>query len=683
MQMTFPRKLLLIVGTTALAFLFLIVAGVVTAQRVNHVIESIEARYLPMLELGPKLEAELAGIETGFRDAVAAQDKDALDATRAAKDELLVLLDQASGVMRPGDAASVRAAVESYYDSAYAVSARLIGGETGEAIVGAMGQMQQAHARAVSELERTTVIDRRALTQAFETVRQANFTADLLRMGIAVVCLAFVLGLSLWISRGVLQSLGELSEGFARFGEGNFKEPMKILSADELGDAAMSANRMAEKLLQLDQQRTAAEWVSSGLAGLGVELQGDLDPAEVARRSIRFLAGHCSAAAGAFYGVGESRRLELLGRYGLAEAAPVESFAPGEGLVGEASLQDELMVISAPPQDALRIRSGFMEAPPRELILVPARHHGEVIGVAELAFLHPASSRVREFLLAARGLMATTLQVARVQAARRQLLSQLAEKEEHLRRANEDLQAQQRELQRANEGLQQQTAELDSFTYSVSHDLRAPLRAIDGFTKILVEDHAAELDDEAKRITGIVRSNTQKMGRLIDDLLAFSRLGRQSMQQKPVDMNALAKAAFEEASVDAGRSIDLRLGALPPASCDPSLFNQVWVNLFSNAIKYTRPRTEPVIEVAGRVENGEIVYSVRDNGVGFDMKYAHKLFGVFQRLHAGSEFEGTGVGLALVSRIIKRHGGRIWAEAEEGEGARFSFALPSKGEGAE
>jgi HAMP domain-containing protein len=278
--MSFPRKLFLIVGTTAFAFLLVIIAGVFSAERVNNQIQSIEARYLPMMELAPKLEAELEEIEIGFRDAVSAQDREALDATRESRDELLALLERAEKVMRPGDPASVRAAITAYYDSGYGVSARLISGETGEAIVGAMGQMQQAHARAVSELERTTVIDRGQLTEAFETVRRANRSADLLRIGIAGVCLTFVLGMSLWISRGVIRSLEELSEGFARFGEGNFHQPMEVLSDDELGDAARSANRMAAKLMQMDQQRTSAEWVTIGLAGLRAELQGELDPAE-------------------------------------------------------------------------------------------------------------------------------------------------------------------------------------------------------------------------------------------------------------------------------------------------------------------------------------------------------------------------------------------------------------------
>jgi PAS domain S-box-containing protein len=226
------------------------------------------------------------------------------------------------------------------------------------------------------------------------------------------------------------------------------------------------------------------------------------------------------------------------------------------------------------------------------------------------------------------------------------------------------------QLERAN-------AELDGFTYSVSHDLRAPLRAIDGFARVLLEDHAPQLDDDAKRVTGIIRKNTQKMGHLIDDLLSFSRLGRQEMRATSLDMAGLVRKAAAEV-LEPGRALELRVGELPRAQGDPALILQVWVNLLSNAFKYTRGRSPATVEVTGEARTDEIVYAVKDNGVGFDVQYRKKLFGVFQRLHTASEFEGTGVGLALVQRIVQRHGGWVNAEGRLGEGATFSFALPSK-----
>jgi PAS domain S-box-containing protein len=222
--------------------------------------------------------------------------------------------------------------------------------------------------------------------------------------------------------------------------------------------------------------------------------------------------------------------------------------------------------------------------------------------------------------------------------------------------------------------------ELESFSYSVSHDLRAPLRAVDGFSQILVDKHAASLDDEGVRYLDIIRKNTQDMGKLIDDLLAFSRIGKQGMNFSRMDVAAHSTKIFSELVKEhPDRKIEFIVGALPHAMGDIDLLRVALVNLFSNAIKYTGNRQKAVIEFTGSTENGFNTYCLKDNGVGFDMKYVDKLFGVFERLHAKDEFEGTGVGLALVQRIIDRHGGRVWAEGVVGQGALFFFELPVLG----
>jgi signal transduction histidine kinase len=217
--------------------------------------------------------------------------------------------------------------------------------------------------------------------------------------------------------------------------------------------------------------------------------------------------------------------------------------------------------------------------------------------------------------------------------------------------------------------------ELESFTYSVSHDLRAPLRAIDGFGRIIEEEYGPRLDDEARRLLAVVRSSSKQMGQLIDDLLDFSRLGRQDLGKQSVDMAALAREAARALGIQPA------LGELPAAHADPALLRQVWLNLLGNAAKYSGKRAEPRIEVGGREEGAGSLYWVRDNGVGFDMRYAGKLFGVFQRLHGADEFPGTGVGLAIVQRVVSRHGGRVWAEGRVGEGACFYFTLPGNADG--
>jgi light-regulated signal transduction histidine kinase (bacteriophytochrome) len=227
--------------------------------------------------------------------------------------------------------------------------------------------------------------------------------------------------------------------------------------------------------------------------------------------------------------------------------------------------------------------------------------------------------------------------------------------------------------------LQAANKELEAFSYSVSHDLRAPLRAIDGYTRILVEDYESILDSEGKRICGVISREARRMGQLIDDLLSFSRLGRKAMYSSRIDMKALAVSVFDELIKGENRErFDFEIAKLPAAKGDSSLMRQVWVNLLSNAIKFTSRKERSVIEVGSKQTRDENIYYVRDNGAGFDMEYGNKLFGVFQRLHTESEFSGTGVGLAIVQRIIRRHGGHVWAQGEVEKGATFYFALPRK-----
>jgi light-regulated signal transduction histidine kinase (bacteriophytochrome) len=230
------------------------------------------------------------------------------------------------------------------------------------------------------------------------------------------------------------------------------------------------------------------------------------------------------------------------------------------------------------------------------------------------------------------------------------------------------------ELENANRKLQAVNRELETFSYSISHDLRAPVRAISGFTKILYQDHAAKLDPEASRLLKIIRDNTENMGQLIDGLLNFSRFSRQEMVRTTIDMGQLVASVWNQ--IRAATPATLVVKDMPPAQGDVTLVRQVLFNLLSNAVKYSSKRPDAAIEVGGSAEKGENIYYVKDNGAGFDMSYAHKLFGVFQRLHTREEFEGNGVGLAIVERIISRHGGRVWGESELGQGAVFRFTLP-------
>ncbi|MBT1688637.1 PAS domain-containing sensor histidine kinase [Dawidia soli] len=233
------------------------------------------------------------------------------------------------------------------------------------------------------------------------------------------------------------------------------------------------------------------------------------------------------------------------------------------------------------------------------------------------------------------------------------------------------------ERKRAEEQLESVNKELESFSYSVSHDLRAPLRSIIGYSKILEEDHFEKLDDSGKRTVSTIQQNALRMNSLIDGLLAFAKLGKKELQRSEIDIHALVQKLIEEYSPTVSLQAEIRIDPLPPAYGDEALLRQVWSNLLSNAFKYSSKREKPVIEVGASRTETEIIYFVRDNGVGFNMQYVHKLFGVFQRLHRANEFEGTGIGLSIVHKIVEKHKGRVWAESRVNEGATFYFALPA------
>lgn len=241
---------------------------------------------------------------------------------------------------------------------------------------------------------------------------------------------------------------------------------------------------------------------------------------------------------------------------------------------------------------------------------------------------------------------------------------------EDLNETTDALEAERQKLELVNR-------ELEAYSYSVSHDLRAPLRAIDGFSKIILEKYYPQLDDEGKRLFNVISVNTQRMGAIIDDLLALSRINRSELKIQQIDMkNIVHSMYYELTDGDKRQKVILEIQDLPHTFGDTVLLRHVWANLLSNAIKFSSKSERPQIIIRGEVNENETVYSINDNGVGYDPQYAHKLFGVFQRLHSYEQFEGTGVGLAIVQRIVERHGGRVWAKSELGKGATFYFSLP-------
>jgi light-regulated signal transduction histidine kinase (bacteriophytochrome) len=297
-------------------------------------------------------------------------------------------------------------------------------------------------------------------------------------------------------------------------------------------------------------------------------------------------------------------------------------------------------------------------------------------GVLDIAVVHHG---------ALRGLMhadSPQIESERMQRAAEFFAETLAPFEMSLRgyrERNDRLAALNAELREANAKATAANEELESFSFSVSHDLRAPLRAIDGFSRILLEDHADSLDSEGRRIFGLLCDSAVRMSQMIEDILTFSRMGRAPLKTEPVHMAAMARRAVAELAIgNSAQAQAIDIGDLPDAYGDKAMLQRVWMNLLDNAMKYTSHRVNARIEVGAVALDGETTYYVRDNGAGFNTEYAGKLFGVFQRLH-GSDFPGTGVGLAIVKKVVTRHGGRVWAEGKEGEGATFNFALPQGG----
>jgi PAS domain S-box-containing protein len=259
-------------------------------------------------------------------------------------------------------------------------------------------------------------------------------------------------------------------------------------------------------------------------------------------------------------------------------------------------------------------------------------------------------------------IMTMAIDITRLKVAQRSI--------SHLnQRLEEKIAERTEELKKSNE-------ELEAFSYSVSHDLRAPLRAVGGYAGMLTEDYGKVLDTEGNRLLNEIQKNAKRMGMLIDDLLSFSRLGRKELERSVIDMNNLVDFSLWEIKQDTDYNAVIRRGKLEPITADYTLMQNVMINLLSNAIKYSSKKESPVVEISSEIVNQEVIYCISDNGVGFDMEYIHKLFGVFERLHSNDEFSGTGVGLAIVKRIIEKHHGRIWATGKIEQGASFYFSLP-------
>ena len=265
-------------------------------------------------------------------------------------------------------------------------------------------------------------------------------------------------------------------------------------------------------------------------------------------------------------------------------------------------------------------------------------------------------------------------EIGKLTDAFNQMLSEIEKQNNEIQLFNQKLE---QSIEERTIELEAANKELESFSYSVSHDLRAPLRSIDGYSRVLIEDYNDKLDDEGKRLLKVITRNALRMGQLIDDLLAFSRIGKQNLTKVMLNMNYITESVAEELKAQQTRPTEITIKPMLSVEGDSSMLKQVLTNLISNAFKYSAKKDKSIVEIGSWKEDGNNIYYVRDNGAGFDMLYYDKLFGVFQRLHSANEFEGTGVGLALVHRIITKHGGKVWAEGKIDHGATFYFSLPA------
>jgi PAS domain S-box-containing protein len=462
-------------------------------------------------------------------------------------------------------------------------------------------------------------------------------------------------------------------------------EPMTGFTVSELSPGELCP--MASLMLPEDWARVATEVQRAIVRDEPFRLEyrirskdGDLRHFDERGRPVREADGSCYCIDSVVFDVTERKRAEEA----LREAEAKYRSLVEDALVGVCIIQDgRLAYVSPALAEASGYTQGELAALPSVLDLVDEEDRPLVAEIIRKRLQNEAAPRTHAFRgrrkdgsLADIEAHATLTQYNGRPAVLVTMLNITESKraEEEIRRLNEELE--QRVAERTGQ-LEAVNQELESFSYSVSHDLRGPLRAIDGYSRVLLEDHSASLDGEAQRLLNIIRRNTANMARLIDDLLVLSRLGRRELKKSSVNVAALAQSVVEEQAKQVPkRSIDFVIGDLPAARGDSLMIRELLENLISNALKFTRHQPSARIEVSSCLEAGATVYYVRDNGVGFDMAYADRLFRVFERLHSMEQFEGTGVGLAIVKRIAERHGGRVWAEGTVDQGAAFYFTLP-------
>jgi len=497
-----------------------------------------------------------------------------------------------------------------------------------------------------------------AHTEATEAQRVASNLTVILMIVLAII----VATVSLLTVRSISKPLNELTKGAEIIGKGDLDHKVEIKTKDELGELAAAFNQMTERrqlaheTLRQSEAKYQDLFDSAPVAYFCVGIDGLIKGANKAAEN---LSGYRSE---------ELQKMKVFNLY--AEESKEKAKGLFEKFKRGISWENEEMIYER--KDGQKIHGLLSVRPIKDENGLVLESHSVVVDITERKRAEDELEQHRNRLEEMVGIRTAELD-KRISEAE-QLNSAMVNLMEDLRVSKEILATRSQQLTEANK-------ELDAFAYSVSHDLRAPLRAVAGFSQMLVEDYGDKLDEQGQHQLDVIQGSARQMGQLIDDLLAFSRLGRKELRMLDINMRALAEEVIKQFQIiEPERTARLKVDALPPTVGDRSMIREVFANLLSNALKYTAPREAAVIEVNAKTERDENIYSVRDNGVGFDMKYTGKLFKVFQRLHSTEEFEGTGIGLALVKRIVHRHGGRVWAEGQVNQGATFYFALPIRKE---
>ncbi|HEY1552866.1 MAG TPA: histidine kinase dimerization/phospho-acceptor domain-containing protein, partial [Kofleriaceae bacterium] len=527
--MTLRLKLFAIVTAAAIAVIALTVSSGLSDRAIETQVDSIRETYLPKIRLRPTLTAAFEHLSRTIQNAVEAADADLLGGAAGERDALLRSAAEARDAMTMGQLATLSFAVNAYFDAAIAVSRKLIAGDGGEAMAGQVQEMQGKRARVVELVEQITTFDERALASAFTATGVEQRRATMVRVVVGGIGLLAVLALSIWIARSVFASFRALSAGFERFGRNDFALPIATASDDELADVAAHANRMATELDRLDQHRARAEWLQRGLAGLGDQLRGELDPVEVADRTATYLARLVDAPVGALYYGPAGGPFVLLGRHAVASDTAAR-FALGEGLVGEAATRSTPTVIDG-GDTGLSLRSGLVECAPRSVILAPIARGAAVSGVLELAGMRPWRQVDRDLLVQASETIAIALEVAHSRAATRELLERTQHQARELERVGATLEQKASELSRAS-------AYKSQFLANMSHELRTPLNAIIGFSEILYDGSVPVDADTMHEYLGDILTSGKHLLQLINDVLDLAKVeaGKLEFHPEPIEV---------------------------------------------------------------------------------------------------------------------------------------------------